>query len=84
MNELSEKVLQFTTIYLGPASQRFLERQTRSHMKGLEFKELKDEHLPVLFKWMELSSRLLIDDKAEDMVTRMELLFHVKRAEKVS
>lgn len=83
MNMISEKVLRLTINYLGPASQRFLERQTRSHMNGLNFAELKEEHLPELFKWIELSARLIINDKAEEMVKKMEALFNVKRVERV-
>lgn len=83
MNTISEKVLRLTTNYLGPASQRFLERQTRSHMHGLDFAEIKEEHLPELFKWIELSARLIINDKAEEMVKKMEALFNVKRTERV-
>ena len=80
MSELSEKVLMITKSFMGPASQNFLERQTRSHMKGLEFNDLRNEHLPELLKWLSVSAKLIIDDKAENMVKRMEAVLNVKRA----
>jgi hypothetical protein len=78
MSELSEKVLNFTTKYLGPASKTFLERQTKGHMGGLSFDQLKNEDLPELFKWIKISSQLLIGEKAEEMIKRMEIVFNVK------
>jgi len=61
MTELSEKVLRLTICYLGPASARFLERQTSSHMSGLKFSDLEKKHLPDLAKWVNISAGLIID-----------------------
>ena len=41
MSDISEKVLAITIQVLGPASRRFLERQTKFHLDGLEFDDLK-------------------------------------------
>ena len=79
MNELSEKVLNSTKRYLGPASQTFLERQTRTHMKGLDFNEIKEEHLPELLKWVHTSARLIIEDKADALLKSLEIIFHTKK-----
>jgi len=49
-------------------------------MKGLEFNDLRNEHLPELLKWLSVSAKLIIDDKAENMVKRMEAVLNVKRA----
>jgi hypothetical protein len=68
MSDLSEKVLKLTSLYIGPASERFLERQTNSHMGGLKFADLKKEHLPELAKWVNVSAGLLIDKvKAQEL-----------------
>jgi|WetSurSiteA1Bulk_404760.scaffolds.fasta_scaffold56437_2 hypothetical protein len=79
MSELSEKVLLFTKRYLGPASQTFLERQAKNHMKGLAFNDIKEEHLPELFKWIHTSARLIIDDRADALLKSLETVFHVKK-----
>jgi len=68
MSALSEAVLKETTSYLGPASKQFLERQTKGHMDGLSFDDLKTKHLPELSKWMKISAGLIIDKKkAEEL-----------------
>jgi len=80
MSELSEKALEYTKRYLGPASKTFLERQTKSHLKGLAFDDLKHEDLPELLKWLNISGGLLIGAKAEEMIKTMEIMLRVKRA----
>jgi hypothetical protein len=49
-----------TTTFIGPASARFLERQTTAHMNGLDFALLEKKHIPELAKWVEVSASLLI------------------------
>jgi hypothetical protein len=60
LTELSEKVLKLTTQLIGPASRKFLERQTISHMNGLNFDALEPKHLPDLARWVEISAGLII------------------------
>ena len=48
--------------YIGPAGQRFLDRQISSHLK-LNPSELTRSNLPELSKWCFISGRLLIDEK---------------------
>jgi hypothetical protein len=79
MSELSEKVLTVTKRFLGPASQTFLERQTKSHMQGLGLNDIKEEHLPELFKWIHISSGLVIDKKADLLLNALEVIFHTKK-----
>ena len=79
MSELSDKVLISTKRYLGPASQTFLERQAKNHMRGLNFNDIKEEHLPELFKWIHLSSKLIIDEKADTLLKSLEVIFHIKK-----
>jgi len=63
MSDISEKVLAITIQVLGPASRRFLERQTKFHLDGLEFDDLKKEHIPELAKWVGISTQLIVDEK---------------------
>ena len=65
MNELSDRILRITRIYLGPASEIFLKRQASGHMNGLDFEQIKPEHLQPFFKWIHSSSKLIIKDKAD-------------------
>ncbi len=75
MTELSEKVLKLTTSYIGPVSQKFLERQTMSHMNGLNFSALETKHLPELAKWVQTSGGLLIDPaRAQDLAKKIATL----------
>ncbi len=75
MSQYSEMVLKLTTEYIGPSSKPFLERQTRSHMGGLDFNNLERAHLPDLAKWVGVSAGLLIgNDKAKDLADRIAKL----------
>lgn len=73
MSEISDKVLKVTIDYIGPSSKAFLERQTRSHMAGLEFGDLKREHLTELAKWVNTSAGLLLNkDKANQLSEKIK------------
>jgi hypothetical protein len=72
MTEISEKVLKLTANYIGPAAQKFLERQTISHMNGLQFNALEKQHLPELSKWVNISAGLVIDKaKAQELANKI-------------
>lgn len=75
MSILSEKVLKETTVYLGPASKMFLERQTKAHLGGLVFDNLEKQHLAELGRWMELSAGMLIPkDKAKELADKIRAM----------
>jgi hypothetical protein len=75
MTELSDKVLKLTSVYIGPASQKFLERQTISHMNGLAFNALERKHLPELVKWVNTSAALLINPaKAKELADKISAI----------
>jgi hypothetical protein len=75
MSQLSESVLKETTVYLGPASKKFLERQTQAHLNSLQFDNLEKQHIDELAKWVGISAGLLIGkDKAEDLVKKIRQL----------
>ena len=71
MSDVSEKVLAITVQVLGPASRRFLERQTKFHMNGLEFDAVTREQLPELAKWVGISAQLIVDEKKAAMLADM-------------
>ena len=73
MSLISDKVLKEVTFYLGPAAERFLERQTKSHMDGLAFTDLERKHLKDLAYWLQVSGGLVVGkDKAEEMALKVE------------
>ena len=75
MTEISDKVLKLTIAYIGPASQKFLERQTVSHMNGLAFNTIEKKHIPELAKWVQVSGGLLIAPaKAKDLADKIHAL----------
>ncbi len=72
MSELSEKILAISTPYLGPAAKVFLERQTKVHMGGIPFDQLRNTDLPELIKWIKISAGLIIDKtKAEEFAGKV-------------
>ena len=77
MNELSEKILKITQLYLGPASEVFLKRQAAGHMNGLDFEKIKPEHLTDFFKWIHVSSRLIIKSKADKLLYDLSSAFKI-------
>lgn len=61
MSTCSDEAVSITQKFLGPSSKTFLERQTRSHMNGLDLNNLERAHLPELAKWVQISAGLLIE-----------------------
>jgi hypothetical protein len=61
MSTCSDEVVNITQRFLGPAAKAFLERQTRSHMNGLDLNNLERAQLPELAKWVQISAGLLIE-----------------------
>lgn len=75
MSQLSEQVLGVAVQYLGPAAERFLERQTKAHMSGLSFADLKQSDIPALASWVRTSAALIVDKKkADDLAERISRL----------
>lgn len=65
MSFVSLRVLRITTVYMGPATKIFLDRQTKFHMDNLDFNDLKVEHLPKLLYWINVSGKLVIGNRIE-------------------
>ena len=67
MSALSEKVVALSKPFLGPATESFLSRQCKSHLK-IELTDLSATHLKELAKWVELGAGLIMDTaKATDL-----------------
>ncbi len=62
MNVLADKILKITIEYIGPAAERFLERQAERHLNGLKFSDIERKDLPELAKWVKISAGLLVDN----------------------
>jgi len=72
MNTLSNIILIKCVQYLGPAAEVFLKRQTAAHMKGLDFERITAKDVPTLMRWILISGRLIIKDKADELVRELE------------
>ena len=72
---LYERVVRITHIYLGPAADRFIDRQVQNHIKKDPNKLNKDD-LEVLIDWIRVAVSLLTDDGeiVEEYVTQLERL----------
>ena len=60
MSAVSEKAIAAAKPYFGPATESFLSRQCKLHLK-IELKDLTPAHLKDLAKWVELGTGMLID-----------------------
>jgi hypothetical protein len=72
MSILSDKILNVTVEFIGPASERFLERQAVKHLNISSFSLVERQHLPDLVKWTKISAALLIGDaKAQELCNKL-------------
>lgn len=82
MSALADSVLRITRKYLGPAARVFLERQTKYHMDGLAFADIRPNDLPTLIYWVRVSSELIIKKKSQLLVAELMEDLHVPAIEK--
>lgn len=59
---LYENAVALANHYIGPAGQRFIDRQITTHL-NIKTAELNTSHLPELSKWCYSSGKLVIDEK---------------------
>jgi hypothetical protein len=74
-NQLYEKVVRVTHVYLGPAADRFIARQVQNHLhKSPE--ELSEADLLKLIDWIRAAVSLLTEDSAivEEYAGQLERL----------
>ena len=60
--DVYDRVVRVTHAYLGPAAERFVERQVRSHLKK-EPEAVTGSDLARLIDWMKVAVSLLTDDQ---------------------
>jgi hypothetical protein len=69
---LYAQVLKLATQYLGPAADKFLQRQIKAHLNLASAEALSAQTLPDLARWCEISGALVMDKaKAEEFSKRV-------------
>jgi archaellum biogenesis ATPase FlaH len=74
-NSVYWKLVNITSDYLGPAAERFTDRQIRSHLNKNP-KKITDKDVGVLIDWMQATVSLLTDDEkmVEEYVSQLRML----------
>lgn len=72
---LHEKLVDIMHDYLGPAGERFIDRQIEFHLKK-EPSEIRDSDIDQFKEWVKVSLALLTDDKSlvDKCIVRIEAL----------
>jgi hypothetical protein len=60
VSAVSQKVVEISKTYLGPATESFLSRQCKGHL-NIELDELGPSNLQELAKWVEVGAALIMD-----------------------
>ena len=70
-----QRVVRITHIYLGPAADRFIDRQVQSHLHK-EPEKLSAADLALLTDWIRVAVSLLTDDEEiiEEYINQLQLL----------
>jgi hypothetical protein len=79
-NTTYKRVVRITHEYLGPAADRFIDRQIRNHLHK-EPEEISEKDLSRLTDWIRLAVSLLTDDikVVEEYIGQLEQLAHEAR-----
>lgn len=74
-NQLFDKVVRITQVYLGPAAERFITRQIRNHLHKTP-DNLSHEDLLSLIDWIRVAVSMLTEDIAivEEYANQLERL----------
>lgn len=71
MSQLSDRILEVSKPYLGPAAESFLARQCKSHL-NIEMSALGPTNMKDLAKWVEQSGALIMDGpKAAELAKKI-------------
>lgn len=68
-NDLYERVVEVSYIYLGPAADRFIARQIHSHLNK-EPEQLQKEDLVGLIDWISLAMAVLVQE--EELISQYQ------------
>jgi|GEM_PF-986289 len=79
---LKDQILEISQDYLGPAAERFIDRQISTHLKKSPDKITRSD-LKVLIDWLKLSFTLLTDDGriVSEYAKRLQLVAQGKSQE---
>lgn len=74
---LYDQVVRVTHVYLGPAADRFIDRQIQNHLDKAP-ENLSQEDLQKLIDWIRIAVSFLTEDSEiiEEYVERLEKLVH--------
>jgi hypothetical protein len=80
---LYDRVVQITHIYLGPAADRFIDRQVQNHVHK-EPRKLSVTDLEALIDWIRVAVSLLTDDSeiVEEYIAQLQRLVEVPEPRK--
>ncbi|HWT55451.1 MAG TPA: hypothetical protein VN031_00275 [Candidatus Microsaccharimonas sp.] len=72
-----ERVVEVTHIYLGPAADRFIDRQVQSHVHK-DPSKLTLQDLELLIDWIQVAVALLTDDSeiVEEYIIQLHKIVH--------
>jgi hypothetical protein len=71
MSAVSDKVIAISKTYLGPATESFLTRQCKGHLK-IDLADLATANLKDLAKWVQEGAGLIMDaDKASQLAGKI-------------
>lgn len=74
---LYDRVVRVTHVYLGPAADRFIDRQIQNHLSKRP-EELSEEDLNMLIDWIRVAVSFLTDDSeiVEEYIEQLIKLLH--------
>ena len=74
---LYDKVVRVTHVYLGPAAERFIDRQIQNHLSK-DPRELSSEDLQQLIDWIRIAVSFLTEDSEiiEEYIEQLGKLLH--------
>lgn len=76
---LGERLVSAAATVLGPAARVVIEKGTRSHLKMSGLEALRSEHLPELFRWLQVTVAPVLKDRLAGFIESLESAFRVKR-----
>lgn len=78
-NKIYKELVNATSPYLGPSSERFIDRQIRNHLDK-EPLEVKRSDINLLIDWLRLSMNILTDDDnlVKEYITKIQKLRNAK------
>ncbi len=79
-NDLYARVVEITSYYLGPAAERFVNRQVNNHLKK-EPEALRADDLKQLIDWLKAAMVFLTDDEevVSHYVNELKTLSRIER-----